>query len=72
MNVVTVPIEPVYGRRRDVRVASSTVRVHDFQGFADVYSPGSQTPVSHGIAYAGFPPCHTSWTLSECPPSEAA
>jgi hypothetical protein len=50
----------------------STFSVHVFHGFADVHSPGSQTPVSHGIAYAGFPPCHTSSTLSECPPSDAA
>ena len=71
-NVVTVPIDPVYGRRRAVSVAVSKLSVQAFQGFAPVHSPGSQTPVSHGIAYAGSPPCHTSWTLSECPPSDAA
>ena len=49
-NVLTVPIGPVYGPRRAVNVAVSTFTVQAFQGFAPVHSPGSHTPVSHGIA----------------------
>ena len=71
-NPAICPIEPVYGASRAVRETASKLFDQSVHGFAGVHSPGSHTPVSHGIANAGLPPCQTSCTSSECPPSEAA
>ena len=65
VNRLIVPMPPVYGARRDETLDAVKVLVQSVHGFADVYSPGSQTPRRYGIAYAGFPPCHTSSTSSE-------
>jgi hypothetical protein len=41
---------PVYGARREERLDALKLLSQSVQGFADVYSPGSQTPRRYGIA----------------------
>jgi hypothetical protein len=50
LNRVIVPIPPVYGASRDDRLDAVKLLVQSVHGFADVYSPGSQTPRRYGIA----------------------
>ena len=45
-----VPMPPVYGANREETLDAVKVLVQSVQGFADVYSPGSQTPRRYGIA----------------------
>ena len=71
-NPSTVPIEPVYGESRLVSSAAVNDFCQSIHGFAAVSSPGSHSAFRYGTAKAGFPPCHTSSTASEWPPSEAA